>query len=123
LQRVAAVVDGFAQRPLDLAARYGGEELAVILFDITRDHADKIAEQLRAAVQALGIEHVDSRESVAVTVSVGVAIVRPKLDRSPEGVVQLADEALYAAKKDGRNRVRVFESEYAALSTGKFKRE
>lgn len=123
LQRVAAVVDGFAQRPLDLAARYGGEELAMILFDVTRGHADKIAEQLRAAVEALGIEHGDSKESGAVTVSVGVAVVRPKLDRSPEGVVQLADEALYAAKKDGRNRVRVFESEYAALSTGKFKRK
>jgi diguanylate cyclase (GGDEF)-like protein len=56
-----------------------------------------------------------------VTVSIGVAIVRPQLERSPDGIVQLADEALYKAKKEGRNRVLVFESEYAALSTGKFK--
>jgi diguanylate cyclase (GGDEF)-like protein len=121
LQQIAAVIDGFAKRPLDIAARYGGEELAVILFDVTREHAEKIAEQLREAVQACGIEHRDSTGAGVVTVSIGVAIVRPQLERSPDGIVQLADEALYKAKKEGRNRVLVFESEYAALSTGKFK--
>jgi diguanylate cyclase (GGDEF)-like protein len=121
LQRVSMVVDGFAQRPLDLAARYGGEELAVILFDVDREHAEKIAEQLRAAVQGVGIEHVDNDKVGVVTVSIGVAIVQPRLDRSPAGIVQLADEALYTAKKEGRDRVKVFESEYAAMSTGQFK--
>jgi diguanylate cyclase (GGDEF)-like protein len=121
LQRVSVVVDGFAQRPLDLAARYGGEELAVILFDVDREHAEKIAEQLRTAVQSVGIEHVDNDKVGVVTVSIGVAIVQPRLDRSPAGIVQLADEALYTAKKEGRNRVKVFESEYAAMSTGQFK--
>jgi diguanylate cyclase (GGDEF)-like protein len=121
LQQIAAVIDGFAKRPLDIAARYGGEEMAVTLFDVTREHAEKIAEQLREAVQARGIEHRDSTGAGVVTVSIGVAVVRPRLERSPDGIVQLADEALYKAKKEGRNRVLVFESEYAALSTGKFK--
>jgi diguanylate cyclase (GGDEF)-like protein len=120
LQRISVVVKGFAQRPLDLAARYGGEELAVILFDVNRDHVEKIAGQLRAAVQDIGIEHVDNDKPGVVTVSIGAAIVQPKLDRSPAGIVQLADEALYVAKREGRNRVEVFESEYAALSTGQF---
>jgi diguanylate cyclase (GGDEF)-like protein len=63
--------------------------------------------QLRAAVESLRIERDGHRATV--TVSVGVAIVLPTLERSPEGAVQLADEALYAAKRDGRNRVVVFE--------------
>ncbi len=120
LLRVSVVVDGFAQRPLDLAARYGGEELAVILFDVNREQAEKIAEQLRAAVQELGIEHTGNSTFGVITVSIGVGIVQPTLGRSPEGIVQLADEALFTSKKDGRNQVKVFESEYEALSTGKF---
>ncbi|HEY0766389.1 MAG TPA: diguanylate cyclase [Steroidobacteraceae bacterium] len=119
LQRIAAVVGTFAKRPLDLAARYGGEELAVILFDVSRENATRIAAQLRAAVQNLQIPHADQALGV-VTLSVGVAILHPTLERSPEGVVQLADQALYAAKRDGRNGVRVCEREYEALSTGTF---
>jgi diguanylate cyclase (GGDEF)-like protein len=121
LQRIATVVDGFSKRPLDLAARYGGEELALILFDIPRATAAALAEQLRAAVQNLEIEHAGAATAGVVTVSIGMAIVRPTLERSPDGAVQLADEALYAAKAEGRNRVVVFENEYNALSTGVFR--
>jgi GGDEF domain-containing protein len=67
-----------------------------------------------------GIPHADASAGV-ITISIGVALVFPALDRSPDGVVQLADEALYAAKRDGRNTVRVFESEYKDLSTGRFR--
>jgi diguanylate cyclase (GGDEF)-like protein len=120
LQRIAGVVDGFAKRPLDLAARYGGEELAVLLFDVPSEHGLRIAEQIRGAVQGLRIEHLDGIDG-QVTISVGVAIVRPTLERSPDGAVQLADEALYAAKREGRNRVMLFEREYDTLSTGTFR--
>jgi diguanylate cyclase (GGDEF)-like protein len=120
LQRIAAAVEGGLKRPMDLAARYGGEEFAVILFDITRDHADRLAERVRATVQNLQIPHADHHAGVA-TVSIGVAIAYPTLERSPEGVVQLADEALYAAKGAGRNSVRTFESEYDGLTTGTFR--
>jgi PleD family two-component response regulator len=50
-----------------------------------------------------------------------VAVVHPTLERSPDGALQLADEAMYAAKRDGRNSVRIFESEYQGLSTGTFR--
>jgi PleD family two-component response regulator len=63
----------------------------------------------------------ERRRFGVVTISVGVAVIRPALERSPEGAAQLADEALYAAKRDGRNRVHVFESEYQGLSTGTFR--
>lgn len=119
LQRVAGVVDGFAKRPLDLAARYGGEELAVVLYDTSRELAARVAEQVLAAVRDLDIPH--GTRHGRITISIGVAIVRPTLERSPEGAVQLADEALYAAKREGRNRVVVFEREHHVLSTGAFK--
>jgi len=121
LQRIAGVVHSVAKRALDLAARYGGEELAVILYDVPREAAQPLAEAMRIAVMNLGIEHLDGTPLDVVTISIGVGIVRPTLARSPDGAVQLADEALYAAKRNGRNRVEVFESEYDALSTGTFR--
>jgi diguanylate cyclase (GGDEF)-like protein len=121
LQRIAGVVHSVAKRALDLAARYGGEELAVILYDVPREAALPLAEAMRSAVMNLGIEHLDGTPLDVVTISIGVGIVRPTLARSPDGAVQLADEALYAAKRNGRNRVEVFESEYDALSTGTFR--
>jgi diguanylate cyclase (GGDEF)-like protein len=121
LQRIAGVVHSVAKRALDLAARYGGEELAVILYDVPREAAAPLAEAMRNAVMNLGIEHADSPPLNVVTISIGIGIVRPTLARSPDGAVQLADEALYAAKRNGRNRVEIFESEYDALSTGTFR--
>jgi diguanylate cyclase (GGDEF)-like protein len=121
LQRIAGVVHTVAKRALDLAARYGGEELAVILYDVPRESAAQLAEAMRVGVMNLGIEHLDGQPLNVVTISIGVGIVRPTLARSPDGAVQLADEALYAAKRNGRNRVEMFESEYDALSTGTFR--
>jgi diguanylate cyclase (GGDEF)-like protein len=121
LQRIAGVVHTVAKRALDLAARYGGEELAVILYDVPNEFASQLAEAMRTAVMNLGIEHLDGTPLNVVTISIGVGIVRPTLARSPDGAVQLADEALYAAKRNGRNRVELFESEYDALSTGTFR--
>jgi len=122
LQRIAGVVHSVAKRALDLAARYGGEELAVILYDVPREAAAPLAEAMRTAVMNLAIEHLDSVLPLnLVTISIGIGIVRPTLARSPDGAVQLADEALYAAKHNGRNRVEIFESEYEALSTGTFR--
>src|ERR1019366_6595273 len=118
---IDVVVHSIAKRALDLAARYGGEELAVILYDVPRESAAQLAEAMRIAVMNLGIEHLDGTPLNVVSISIGVGIVRPTLARSPDGAVQLADEALYAAKRNGRNRVELFESEYDALSTGTFR--
>jgi GGDEF domain-containing protein len=102
-------------------AGYGGEEFALIMNDVTLDHAAKVAEQLRAAVAGLGIEHSAARSAKTVTLSVGVGIGKPVLGRTPEGLVQLADEALYAAKAAGRNRVVVKGPEaYNNLDSGVF---
>ncbi len=121
LRHVAQVVQRCARRPLDVAARYGGEEFLVALYDLRAEAVREIAEELRASIQGLAIEHDDSPAGV-VTASIGVSIVSPRQGRSPEGAVQLADEALYAAKQGGRNGIRLVDCFGVNYSTGAFRR-
>src|SRR6185312_2000754 len=122
LRRVAEVVQGFARRPLDMAARYGGEEFVLALFDMTGEYVQEVAEELRNSIHALNITHEDSATALHVTASVGASIIVPRVGRSPEGAVQLADEALYSAKRSGRNAVAVMDAEHTMFSTGTFRR-
>lgn len=119
LRAVAQAIQLSAKRPLDMAARFGGEEFAVVLYDPEPGELAAIADRLREDVEALGIEHCNSECAPVVTVSVGAGIVEPTAGRSPEGALQLADEALYKAKNAGRNRSVVEGAEeYASLVTG-----
>ena len=122
LRRVAEVVQGFARRPLDIAARYGGEEFVLALFDLSADNVREMADQLRKSIHALNIMHEDSATALFVTASIGVAIVGPRIGRSPEGAVQVADEALYSAKRSGRNCVSAVDCDQALFATGTFRR-
>jgi diguanylate cyclase (GGDEF)-like protein len=122
LRRVAQVVQSFARRPLDMAARYGGEEFVLALFDMSGEYVQELAEELRRAILALEIPHEDSPTAPHVTASVGISVVRPRLSRSPDGAVQLADESLYSAKRSGRNCVKLVDSDYALFTTGSFRR-
>jgi diguanylate cyclase (GGDEF)-like protein/PAS domain S-box-containing protein len=107
LRAVAEVVGAAARRPADLAARYGGEELALLLPNTTIAGAMDMAEALRAALEAKQIPHVGNQPSGVVTASTGVAGITPQhdLDFGAEALVAAADGALYAAKSKGRNRV------------------
>jgi diguanylate cyclase (GGDEF)-like protein len=122
LCRVAETLERFARRPLDFTARYGGEEFATVLYDVDRGFVDDVAHRMRAEVEALAIAHERSSAASSLTVSVGAACVRPVAGRHSEGLIQLADEALYTAKNQGRNRVVVMETEYRHLKTGEFRR-
>jgi len=122
LRCVAQVVQGFARRPLDIAARYGGEEFVLALFDLSADSVRDLADQLRKSIYALSIQHEDSPTELFVTASIGVAIVGPRIGRSPEGTVQVADEALYSAKRSGRNCVSVVDCDQILFSTGTSRR-
>jgi len=121
LRRIAAVASATTRRPMDLVARYGGEEFALILYDAQPDHVRALAQQLQREVLNLDIEHEDSPPLRKISVSIGVAIGWPKLKRTPQGMIQLADEALYAAKHGGRNCVVIREDESPGHSTGKFR--
>jgi diguanylate cyclase (GGDEF)-like protein len=122
LRYVAQIVQRHARRPLDMAARYGGEEMAIVLFQVTPDHARAIAEQLRAAIEAARIEHRAAPKTGRVTASVGGAWIEATLERTPDDLVQLADEALYSAKQAGRNEVRFLGPEHSNAFTGTLRR-
>lgn len=122
LRRVAQVVQGFARRPLDMAARYGGEEFVLALFDMSGEFVQELAEELRQSILALQIPHEDSPTAPFVTASIGISVVRPKMGRTPDGAVQLADESLYSAKRSGRNCVKLVDSDHALFTTGSFRR-
>jgi len=121
LKRVAEVIATCAQRPLDFAARFGGEEFALVLYGPAQDFGREIPEMLRRSVEEQKISHAESTTGPWLTVSVGVAIVSPGNERSLAGAIQLADEALYQAKEDGRNRIVVKESKNAYIQTGRFR--
>ena len=104
LRKVAGALLTVTRREADLAARYGGEEFALVLPGADPSHAAEVAARACAAVAALGEPHVGSGFGV-VTISLGAVACVPESDQSFEGLVASADAALYAAKRQGRNRV------------------
>jgi two-component system chemotaxis family response regulator WspR len=105
LKAVAGSLRGGALRPGDLAARYGGEEFAIVLPDTGPAGLLSVAERLRAGVEELRIPHPASEVGPHVTISIGGAVLRPLPGLAHEARVARADEALYKAKREGRNRV------------------
>jgi two-component system cell cycle response regulator len=91
-------------RPIDIVARYGGEEVVVLLPDSGMTEAHTIAERIRERIQAMPFPVQRGQRSLPVTVSIGVA-VRCADDESPGDMLRRADEGLYEAKAAGRNRV------------------
>lgn len=121
LRQIAECLQSIVRGPLDVLSRYGGEEFVAMLFDADTDQAMAIADRVRRCVHELGIEHRGSNTSATITISIGVAIIEPSPARTPRGALQLADQALYAAKLSGRNCVRVMnEADYGMLVTGVF---
>ena len=104
LARVAAALQRALRRPGDLVARYGGEEFCVVLTDTSGADAALVGEHLRAAIEALALEHA-AVPSCMVSISVGVAVARPTSTAAADGLLRVADDALYRAKAGGRNRV------------------
>jgi len=99
-------------RDADVACRYGGEEFVVLAGNAPADHAVTLAERIRARLEAQVFTHMGQR--VPVTCSIGVADLR---HTPPPGIVELADQALYKAKHDGRNRIAVAEEATDAAPT------
>lgn len=108
LVKVAASFAGAMERPGDIAARYGGEEFIALLPETDVSGAREVAERFRLAVEALTIAQAPDADFTWVTISLGCASTVPNLENSAATLIESADQALYAAKKAGRNRVGVY---------------
>ncbi len=105
LRQVAQVLRHSVRRPADLVARYGGEEFVVTLPNTSAEGAIHIATEIQKKVQQLQIPHAQSTVSHYVTLSFGIASLVPQPLTSPETLINLADHALYEAKRQGRNQI------------------
>jgi len=134
LARVAQTLSQTICRADDLLARYGGEEFAAVLAGSDLTEATALAEKARAAVLDLAIPHAHSSATDRVSLSIGVASLQPGLDAAPSApgvsgqadatgpsgfelsrvLFERADQALYAAKSGGRNRVAVADDEHGS---------
>lgn len=109
LRQVAQQLASTVKRPSDLVARYGGEEFAVVMPGTDLEGAKSIADSLCKGIAGMGLPHAHSSTAEYVTISLGVACSTPGIDDSPEALIEKADEALYQAKKSGRNQYQVSE--------------
>lgn len=107
LIQVADLLPKYSRRARDLAARYGGEEFAVILPETDLQHAEQLAQSLCGELRALGIEHPGSAPYGVLTLSIGVACTIPNPGERLDDFIHKTDLALYQAKSDGRNCVRL----------------
>jgi diguanylate cyclase (GGDEF)-like protein/PAS domain S-box-containing protein len=103
LKQIAEAAQQVVTRAGDLVARFGGEEFAVVLPDTSNQGAIKVAEQICIAVRRLNVEH-SANPLGYLTISVGCATVIPGMGHHPASLIQMADDALYAAKRNGRNQ-------------------
>jgi diguanylate cyclase (GGDEF)-like protein len=94
-------------------ARYGGEELAVLMPSTDAKGAAAVAEVVRSRIEELAVPHGANTSSGVLTISVGAATLKPAVEvlrTDPKMLITLADGALYRAKLEGRNRVSVSEA-------------
>ncbi len=111
LQSVAAAIRDVLKRPTDIVARYGGEEFIAALPETPLVGAEQIADAIRMAVANMEIPHESSEVAKFVTVSLGVCCAEPDSTVKLEELINRADNALYASKSAGRNRVMCCEEE------------
>lgn len=105
LKAIAGVLKQSMNRPGDGAYRLGGEEFGILFLCKDETHAFEFADAIRKSVEALHIEHINNSASSYVTVSMGACMIRPDMTFDHDELYKRADDALYHAKKSGRNRV------------------
>ncbi|WP_040899595.1 diguanylate cyclase [Xenococcus sp. PCC 7305] len=107
LKKVAQTIDMTIKRSKDLVARYGGEEFIVILPNVELAGATRVAKNIQAEINVLNIPHINSLISDRLTVSLGVASTIPTINSAASALITAADQALYRAKKQGRDRIKI----------------
>jgi diguanylate cyclase (GGDEF)-like protein len=105
LKKVAKIISQSMIRSTDLTARYGGEEFACVLPETDYAGAITTANRIIKFVEKLGIRHEKSHVADYVTVSIGVASISPQQSDKALDLIEMADKALYIAKRNGRNQI------------------
>ncbi len=105
LHAVAQAISAALKRPMDLVARFGGEEFAIILPNTDIVGAHRVAMEVKAAILSLAIEHKTSEINPQITLSFGVASLVPSSELTAKVLIKAADRALYRAKLKGRDRI------------------
>ena len=111
LIQVAQAIERAVKRGTDLVARYGGEEFAVVLPNTSVEGVARVAEEIRQEIAQLNIPHSSSDVSEWVTLSLGAATISSNKETHPDMLIAAADQGLYQAKHEGRNRFRIGEIE------------
>lgn len=106
LKAVAEAILRAANRPRDIVVRYGGEEFVILLPESGIDSAAHVAASVLKNVELLNLPHVGSPNYGKVSVSIGIASMKPVNKDVPDMLLHMMDEALYRAKADGRNCIR-----------------
>ena len=109
LKKVAAALDGTLGRGSDFVARYGGEEFVVLLDSCNAQKAGEVAQKLLQSVRDLEIEHAYSKTAPKVSISIGIFTASIDAQVDKKSLLQKADEALYKAKEDGKDRAVAYE--------------
>ena len=107
IKQVAGQIKQSLNPPDELVARYGGEEFVVLLANTDTDNARKKADIIRSKIEALNISNLNSPNKQTITISLGIASVIPDKDLLPEDLIIAADNAMYLAKHNGKNKVSV----------------
>lgn len=110
LKRVARTLAGSMNRSVDFVARYGGEEFICLLPETALEGAREVANRMLANIREQRFPHEASQVEDHVTLSLGLATVVPEGETPPVSLIEKADEALYRAKKEGRNRMAEFDA-------------
>lgn len=105
LKKVGSMLNESLKRASDLGARYGGEEFVILLPSTAKEGALTVTERIRNNVEKLRIPHEKSEVANYITVSIGVAAMKPEFSKVFSDLIRQADSALYQAKNAGRNRV------------------
>ena len=103
LRQTALRINDVLKRPADMAFRYGGEEFVILLPDTSASAAHILARQIWTAMRSESV--VMNEQSVRLTVSIGVACAEPRSEHSPYALLKRADDKLYQAKEEGRDRI------------------
>jgi|Deesub1362B_J571_1020462.scaffolds.fasta_scaffold00010_134 diguanylate cyclase (GGDEF)-like protein len=105
LKKVASVLLKYARRAGDTVARYGGEEFVILLPGTSINVTEDIAERIRQEIELMKILHIGNPPINVVSVSIGGISLIPSKELKEDDIIRAADEAMYTAKRDGKNRV------------------